>query len=253
MAQALPIETFQAKEKIQMKLYFKWGLIMAKAGDASLSVEESNYLQKPAWKYSLFFKTQGMFEKIYSMRDTLHSYFSKGDGTLLFGTKHSNENDYYLIDDLNFSYNARETEIHSKRYTPSRLKIDTTMVTSNKTYDMLAATMLLRSLDWEKLQMEEAVPFCIAIGRDLVNASFRYTGQKIVERDGMKYRTRHFYIDIYDEAFTQSKAAGEAWLGDDQNHVPIKIRAKLKIGAAEVYYDSAKNLKYPFSCAIPSR
>lgn len=46
----------------------------------------------------------------------------------------------------------------------------------------------------------------------------------------MKYRTRHFYIDIYDDAFTQSKEAAEIWIGDDENHIPIKIRAKLKIG-----------------------
>ena len=84
-----------------------------------------------------------------------------------------------------------------------------------------------------------------------MNISFRYTGQKIVEReDYLKYRTRHFYIDIYDEAFTQSKAAAEIWVGDDENHIPIKIRAKLKIGAAEVYYKNSQGLRYPFTSRV---
>ena len=52
------------------------------------------------------------------------------------------------------------------------------------------------------------------------------------------------------DAFTQSKAAGEIWVGDDDNRIPIKIRAKLKIGAAEVYFKSAKGLRYPLSCEV---
>ena len=78
-----------------------------------------------------------------------------------------------------------------------------------------------------------------------MNARFRYTGQQIVEHKEAKFRTRHFYIDIYDEAFTQAKEAAEVWIGDDENHIPVKIRAKLKIGAAEVYYKDSYNLRAP--------
>ena len=33
IAQALPMERFHSDEELNMKLYFKWGVIMAKAGD----------------------------------------------------------------------------------------------------------------------------------------------------------------------------------------------------------------------------
>ena len=88
------------------------------------------------------------------------------------------------------------------------------------------------------------------VGRELVNARFRYTGQQIVEHKEAKFRTRHFYIDIYDEAFSQAKEAAEVWIGDDENHIPVKIRAKLKIGAAEVYYKDSYNLRAPLTCRI---
>ena len=104
--------------------------------------------------------------------------------------------------------------------------------------------MYLRSLDWDKMKSGESFPFQVAIGRERINISFRYTGQQIVERsETLKYRTRHFYIDIYDDAFTQSKEAAEI-------HIPIKIRAKLKIGAAEVYYKSSKGLRYPLTSRV---
>ena len=228
---------------------------MPRAGLAILSIDEAWYEEKPAIHYRLLFNTSGLFEKVYKMRDTLDCYFSP-DMLLLRSQKRINENDYFMTDDLRFSYETKKVTAHSQRYTPTRTKIDTTLVAAEKyMFDMLGATLYLRSLDWDKMKSGDEFPFNVAIGRDLIKISYRYTGQQIVERGDVKFRTRHFYIDIYDEAFTQSKAAAEIWIGDDDNHIPVKIRAKLRIGAAEVYYKSSKGLRHPFTSrvALPMR
>lgn len=250
-AQTLPVrERFNTGESVQYELYFKWGILMPRAGQATLSIHDTRYEGDPAYHYRLLFRTSGMFEKIYAMRDTIDCYFSP-DMLLLRSEKRVNENNYYAIDDLEFSYTESKTSARSHRYTPSRTKVDTMLVSEQYMFDMLGATMYLRSLDWDKMQSGDEFPFHVAIGRDRINISFRYTGQQIVERnETLKYRTRHFYIDIYDEAFTQSQAAAEIWIGDDENHIPVKIRAKLKIGAAEVYYKSSKGLRYPLSSRV---
>lgn len=243
-------ERFSAGEEVQYELYFKWGILMPRAGQAILSIDNARYKGDPAYHYRLLFRTSGMFEKIFTMRDTIDCYFSP-EMLLLSSEKRVDENDYYLIDDLKFSYKDGKTTAHSHRYTPSRTKIDTMLVSEQYMFDMLGATMYLRSLDWGKMKQGDEFPFHVAIGRDRINISFRYTGQQIVERsETLKYRTRHFFIDIYDDAFTQSKAAAEIWMGDDENHIPVKIRAKLKIGAAEVYYKSSKGLRYPLSSRV---
>lgn len=255
-AQSMPVkERFNTGEEVQYELYFKWGILMPRAGQAALSIKNALYEGKPAYHYRLLFRTSGMFEKIFSMRDTIDCFFTP-EMLLLRSEKRVNENDYYLVDDLKFSYSEGKTSVHSHRYTPSRTKIDTMMVSEQYMFDMLGATMYLRSLDWDRMQYGDEFPFHVAIGRDRINISFRYTGQQIVERsETLKYRTRHFYVDIYDDAFTQSKAAAEIWVGDDENHIPVKIRAKLKIGAAEVYYKSSQGLRYPLTCRfeIPRR
>ncbi len=56
---------------------------------------------------------------------------------LLRSEKRVNENDYYLIDDLKFSYSTGKTSTHSHRYTPSRTKIDTMIVSEQYMFDML--------------------------------------------------------------------------------------------------------------------
>lgn len=250
-AQTIPVKSrFNSGEEVQYELFFKWGILMPRAGHAALSINDTRYEGKSAYHYSLLFYTSGIFEKVYKMRDTIDCYFTS-DMLLLKSQKRINENDYFMTDDLWFNYGEKQIIARSHRYTPSRTKIDTTLVANEKRmFDMLGATLYLRSLDWDKMKGGDEFPFNVAIGRDLIKISYRYTGQQIVERGDAKYRTRHFYIDIYDEAFTQSKAAAEIWIGDDDNHIPIKIRAKLKIGAAEVYYKSSKGLRHPLTSRV---
>ena len=247
-AQTLPLSH---GERVDYDLYFKWGLIMSKAGLATLSVKESEYQGAPSWHYNLLFRSAGVIEKVFRMRDTMDCHYSK-EPRLLFSSKRTNEGDYYLVDNLQFEYQGSgRIDIHSHRHTLKETKIDTMLMAKGRVFDMLGATMYLRSLDWNKMKSGESFPFQVAIGRERINISFRYTGQQIVERsETLKYRTRHFYIDIYDDAFTQSKEAAEIWIGDDENHIPIKIRAKLKIGAAEVYYKSSKGLRYPLTSRV---
>lgn len=251
-AQSIPVRNrFNPGEITYYDLYFKWGLIMSHAGNASISMQSTTYANKPGYFYRLLFRTGGLFEKVYKMRDTIDNYYSS-NMQLLFSQKRVNENDYYLIDDLAFSYGNNRVYAHSHRYTPEKTKIDT-VLTSTKQYmfDMLASTLYLRSLDWENMQQGDTFPFHVAIGRDRVNIRFRYAGQQIIERsETLKYRTRHFYVDIFDDAFTQSKSAAELWIGDDENHLPVKIRAKLKIGAVEVYYKNAGGLRYPLTSRV---
>jgi hypothetical protein len=85
---------------------------------------------------------------------------------------------------------------------------------------------------------------------------FRYAGQSIVEHgDNVKFKTKRFYMDIFDEAFTETKEAIEVWVSDDGNKIPIKIKAKLKIGSAEVKFRSISGNRHPLTSriVIPSR
>jgi hypothetical protein len=241
---------FYHGERITYDLYFKWGILMPRAGSAHFTVKNTPYKGRQAWEYKMMFNTAGMFDKIFKMRDTLTTWYTP-ERRLLFSDKHTDEGGYYLVDEITFTPSGNKTAVHSRRYTRTQTKIDTTLVLEGCIYDMMATTMYLRSINWGNLKINDEFPFQVVVGRDAIHVRFRYTGQSVVAPDETaKYRTRHFYIDVYDPAFEQSKEAAEVWVGDDDNHIPIRVRAKLKIGAAEVYFKEEKNLQYPLSCRI---
>ncbi len=241
-------------ESVNYDLYFKWGVIMSRAGEATISYNATRFRSADARRYRMAFRTIKIFESIYRMRDTIDCYYTS-EGALIYSAKHSNENDYRLTDELTFYYPTKSrTTIHSRRYTPKEMKIDTTLyVRSGCAFDMLGATYFLRTLSRASLRAGDVFPAIIAVGRDLVKVNLRYHGPDIVEHGKARYRTHRFSIDIHDDAFTQTRSAAELWVGDDENFLPIKIRSKLKIGYAEVYFRSAVRLKAPLNCRTEVR
>lgn len=241
---------FSVGEKIYLDVYFKWGILMPKAGSAVISIDEVPFEGQPSIRQRLVFKTAPMFDHIYKMRDTIDTNYSIDMGVLQY-EKRTEEGGYYLVDRMRFLYKGDSAFVPTVRYDLNRTKIDTTHVYEGCLFDMLGVTMYLRTLDMKSMSIGNEFPAAIAMGRDIIRIKYRYAGQSIIERkDNLKYKTLRFYMDVYDDAFTQSQEALEIWVSDDENRLPIKIRAKLKIGAAEVYFNKVEGNRYPLESQI---
>jgi Protein of unknown function (DUF3108). len=243
---------FTSGEVVKYNAYYKWGILMPKAGEATLSFHKRSTKTDTTYMYRLLFYSTGMVESLYSMRDTLESHFDQ-DMILRRSEKRTNDDNYYSIDKLTFSYRNDSTFAHSLRYDKNRVKIDTTLKDDGAVFDLVGSILFLRSLNWDNYQIGQRIPFKTMIGRDVTKVFFIYRGQEIIERGSVKYRTRRFSMDIYDDAFTDSKGAADLWVGDDENKIPIRIRAKLKIGAAEVFYKESSGLRYPLNCRVDTK
>lgn len=242
--------TFSPGEKIYFDVYFKWGILMPKAGTAVMSIDDVSFRGKNALRQELTFRTTGIIERAFSMRDTINTYYTP-QLLPLFYEKHALEDGYYVVDEMDFIYKDGKTYIPTKRYDRHRTKIDTTHVVDGCMFDILGITMYLRALNMENVEIGDEFPASFVMGRDVVQIKYRYAGQSIVERgESLKYKTLKFDMDVYDEAVTQTKNAFEIWISDDENHIPIKVRAKLKIGAAEAYFKKVTGNRYPLTSEI---
>ena len=240
-------------ENVSYDIYFKLGF-MSRAGDATFSYNNDNSVADASSRYEMSFKTAKFFDNFFKMRDTLSSYYSN-DNRLIYSRKGSDEGGYYSVDELKFKYSNDTAMIHSLRYTPSRVRIDTTLMFTGggDVTDLLGALYFLRGVDRSKLKNGDVFPITVAIGRDLVIVQFVYQHQAIVEHGKAKYNTRYFKMNIYDNAFESTTSSAEVWVGDDDNFLPIKVRSKLKIGAAEIYFKSSSNLAHPLTCRLETK
>jgi hypothetical protein len=143
------------------------------------------------------------------------------------------------------------TEVSVKRMRNGEVRIDTLISVNNSGYDFLNVFLFVRNLDYTKMSPGDTHHIVTFLGERKTNIMIRYLGQNILEKsETLKYKTFRLTVDITADAFVESKNAMEVWISDDANHVPLKLKAKLKIGAAEAELSSWKNLKYPFTSEI---
>jgi hypothetical protein len=242
---------FQSGEQLYYDISYKYGIMMIKAGTARYKIADSNLHRQAVMQTSLDFKTNSFFDKIFKIRDTLYSYLN----TDLYPVYHKrcvNEGNTHFVEQLFFqNRDDNETKVRIKNQTIHSVKFDTIMISDVPGYDLLSIFSFARTLDYNTLKINQPLRLATFVGRRMVKINVRYKGQSIIEKnDNLKYNTFRLEVDIIDEVFDSEKNAMEIWISNDQNKIPIKMKAKLKIGAAEAFLTSYDNLKYPFLAEV---
>jgi len=223
-----------------------------KNGSATYRLTTAAYNQKQAFKSSLRFRSSSFFDKIFKIRDTLDAYATISDLKPLYHVRSVNEGNYSFKEEI--TINDRQpsyTEAKIKRIKGGKLTVDTLMRIQNAGYDLLNIFLFARSLDYSKMKLNDSYNISLFLGKNKLNVVVRYEGQSVLEKSKtLKYKTLLLSVDVADEVFVESTRAMHIWISDDENHVPLKLRANLKIGAAEAYLVSYKNLKYPLTSEI---
>ncbi|MDR1763942.1 MAG: DUF3108 domain-containing protein [Dysgonamonadaceae bacterium] len=235
---------FQSGEELKFNITYKYGLVMVKAGTADFKIRDSHYGGSKTLKTILTFKTNSFFDKIFKMRDTLYSQINLNMAPL-YHFRTVNEGSTTFTEEMTVrKYSDTRTEVRVRRESTTISSFDTTLYADAPGYDMLNLILYARSLDCPSLTAGDKFNIATFVGRDMININVRYKGISTIKLDGQEVSAHHIAFDMVDEAFKESRDAVEFWLSGDENRIPLKIRAKLKIGAAEVELVSSRNLKY---------
>jgi hypothetical protein len=242
---------FRDGETLKYDIHYKYGLVMLKAGTAEYAINAGSYNNKNAWNSTLYFKTSSFFDKIFKIRDSLYSQVNENLEPL-YHRKEINEGHTYFREEVIFTkFGSTYSEAHVRRKNLEKVKLDTILHANNYGFDILNVFMFARSLDYPRLKMGDSFNLSAFIGKRKVNIIVHFKGQAVIEKsETLKYNTYKLALDITDEAFNGSENVMEIWISNDENHIPLKMKAKLKIGAAEAELTSYKNLKYPLSSEI---
>ena len=247
-AQELP---FQDGETLNFDIRYKYGLVTMKAGTAKFNTDFVTFEKNKTIRSTLNFKTTSFFDKIYKMRDTLTSYASIPHLKPIFHLRIANEAGGHVKEEMKIiKHSFNYSEVNTKLYKKEQLSIDTTLVANQPGYDIISMLTFIRSLDYDKIKYGDVNEVAFFMGKKKINITIRSKGTAVISNNSKKYNTFLFSVDFTDEAFTESNSAMEVWISDDGNRIPIRLKAKLKIGAAEANLTSYKNLKYPLSSEI---
>jgi hypothetical protein len=226
---------FSKAETWNYAIRYKYGLVVMKAGSAHYQLHATVYNRKPAVKLSVDFKTNSFFDKIFFIRDTLTAFAELPNYVPLYHARSVNEGNTHFSEEMWIrKFGSDYTEMQIKRAWDGAVRTDTILSTSNPGYDILNIFLYVRQLDYAGMNPGDSRYITIFLGDKKAKLIIRYAGTTVMERYNKQKRNAFVLtVDISNEVFSDAKNAMEIWISDDEYHVPLKIKAKLKIGAAE--------------------
>ncbi|MDH8702711.1 hypothetical protein M2138_002079 [Dysgonomonadaceae bacterium PH5-43] len=247
--------TSQEGETLKFDIKYKYGLINMKGGTANFKITKDYYEGKITFRSELDFKTTSFFDKIYKMRDTLTSYASLPFLEPIYHKRSVNEGSSHFIEESKFlRFDTNGTDVHVKRIKKGEIVVDSIISTEYSGYDLLNILLHIRNLNYDNLCPGYEERMSTFIGRRKVDILIRYKGETNIEGSkNKKYKALKFNVDITHDVFTESSNAIEIWIGNDNNRLPLRMKAKLKIGAADANLTSYSNLKYPLTSIIEKK
>lgn len=211
---------FRGVETMSYSVNFKWGLIRGKVGEATII---NRSLANHQHFSQLLFKTWGIGESVYKMRDTLETLYSAEHLPLRFEKRITDEG-YRLCDEMTLSYEGNGVKLDLLTKTPTAVMMDSTFYLDNRTIeviDLLSSMALIRSFDVKNLKVGDKHKFVIPISRDIVYGEMevaRFTPVKVP--DGKEVSGIKLYMHIKDKSFTTNKNSIEIYLTRDENLCP---------------------------------
>lgn len=235
-------KAFLQDEYIKYKLVFEWGIIRGKVGEATLSNKKINSGQQ--YFSQLVFKTTGVGDAFYSLRDTFETLYSAQKKPLRFEKRVMDKGVQY-VDEVSFNHSSSRVRAIVKSFANNEVKVDTVYTYNPKeieVIDVLSSLAFVRGLDISNPSAVNGRKVMIPIGRSQANTEIKYLGKEQVKGvNGKKVDAVIISLNIKDEAFQSQKNSVTVWVSNDELCIPLKVTANLKVGKVAVEIASYRN------------
>lgn len=214
------------------------------AGDVNLLVSPKLYqvYGKPCYKLEASGKSVGAFAAIMKVKDIYRTYI---DTTAFYPQKafrDITEGKYKLKETT--LYNQSTGTVDVKRQKKSRPIENRTYEMPPNSFDMVSVLYYVRNLDYSNMKVGDKIPVKVFFEDTHYMVDVIYKGKEKVKVRGGKYNCIKLVPNMPNNEMFDGKNSLQFWLSDDKNHVPIRCKAEMFVGAVELDLRDYSGLRY---------
>jgi hypothetical protein len=235
--------SFQAGEWLKFKLsYSNW----FKAGNATLEVSESTYQDKAVYKVVGKGWTTGAIKWFFKVEDHYESHFDKQTGVPYKFIRDIDEGGYTKNRIVEFDHEQNKALINDlKNNTNSSMDIEKNI------QDLVSAYYYLRNnYDTKTIKEGDVVALNILFYSETFLFKLKYLGRETINTDFGKIKCLKFRPYVMAGRVFKEEESLTLWVTADQNKIPVKIKADLRVGSLRADLEAQKGLKYPFEIQL---
>jgi hypothetical protein len=224
--------------------YFKFRIHygIVNAGYATLEVKEATINNKKVHHAVGKGYTTGMSKFFFKVEDLYESYFDKENGNPYRYIRKIDEGGYTKNQEGIF--NQAENRILVKDY---KRKSEKTIIVTENVQDIVSSFYYLRNHpNIDKLKSGESITIDMFFDEEITKFKLKYIGRQDITTKFGTVTTMVFKPLVQTGRVFKEKESLTLWITDDDNKVPVRIKADLAVGSLKADLDEYKGLKNPF-------
>ena len=231
-------EAYDVGEWFKFRIHY--GFI--NAGIATLEIKEAVKENKKVYHAVGKGYTVGMSRLFFKVDDNYESYFDKVTNKPYQFVRKVNEGGYVKNQEGFFDQAANKVLI--KDYQNDKEK--TALVTEN-VQDMVSAFYYLRNYpNVDKLKVGEAITIDMFFDDEIYKFKLKFLGREDINTKFGTAPTLIFRPIVQSGRVFKEDESLTVWISDDQNKIPLRIKANLAVGSIKIDLEGFKGLKNPF-------
>lgn len=243
---ALTVLSFdsQKEDAFDTGEYFKFRIHygIVNAGYATLEIKDATINNKKVFHAVGKGYTTGMSKFFFKVEDLYESYFDKQSGEPYRYIRKIDEGGYTKNQEGIFDQD--QNRILVKDY---KRKTEKTILLSDNVQDIVSSFYYLRNHpNIDKLKSGESISIDMFFDEEITKFKLKYVGRQDITTKFGTVSTMVFKPLVQTGRVFKEKESLTLWITDDNNKVPVRIKADLAVGSLKADLDEYKGLKNPF-------
>ncbi|WP_026703723.1 DUF3108 domain-containing protein [Flavobacterium soli] len=226
------------------KFRMHYGIV--NAGYATLEVKEGVKNNKKVFHAVGKGWTTGMTKFFFKVDDTYESYFDKETGNPYQYVRKIDEGGYTKNQQGFFDHTK-----HTVLVKDYKNKKEKTIVIPANTQDILSTFYYLRNHPTiDELKVGESISIDMFFDDETTKFKLKYIGKEDIKTKFGTIPCMVFRPYVQAGRVFKEQESLTVWISDDDNKMPIRIKASLAVGSLKADLDGFKGLKYPFTVKV---
>ncbi len=229
---------YQAGEWFKFRIHY--GLVTA--GYATLELKEATKNNKKVYHAIGKGYTTGMTKFFFKVEDNYQSFFDKTTGKPYQYVRKIDEGGY--TKDQEGFFNQEKNTILVKDYKNDTNK---TFTTPDDIQDIVSTFYYLRNHpNVDKLKVGESIIVNMFFDDETYKFKLKFIGRENLDTKFGTVATMIFRPLVQSGRVFKEEESLTVWISDDENKIPLRIKASLAVGSLKADLDSYKGLANPF-------
>ncbi|WP_055434688.1 DUF3108 domain-containing protein [Lacinutrix algicola] len=217
-----------------------------KAGNATLTVKETELDEKPVFHVVGKGWTTGMIKWFFKVKDRYESYIDVEKIIPYKFIRNIDEGGHKKNIEIDFDHNNKTAFVHNKKHNTKK-----TIATKPNVQDMVSMYYYLRNnINISTLKPGDEIKTDMFFDEENYGFKLKYLGEETITTDFGKIEALKFRPYVMAGRVFKEEESLSLWVSKDKNKVPLRIKADLAVGSLRADLEAFKGLKHPFKIVV---